>query len=65
MEYKPGDKIRYNPYRTTQMERTVIVHLRDPNIKHDKPGFVGEVWSGPEDGLMVWGLDEQIVSVNA
>ena len=43
--------------------RKVKVSNTDEDIKNGRPGFDGEVISGPEKGLGCWGYLDQIIHV--
>ena len=61
MDYEVGDIIEYRDFCGGL--RKVQVSLRDSDIKNGRPGFDGEVVSGPNAGLSVWGYDSQITRV--
>lgn len=57
MEYNVGDTIVYRTFGGEA--RTVLVTEKEDDVKNGRPGFDGVT----EDGVDVWGYDEQIVSV--
>ena len=61
--YQQGDRIEYYTYgdRPEDLRRVRVVWRTD-DIKHGRPGFVGEIMGGPGDGSKVWGYDDQIIS---
>lgn len=61
--YDVGSIIFYDAFGGTC--RKVRVTLRDENIKNGRPGFDGVIVGGPDEGLTVWGYDDQITRVAA
>jgi hypothetical protein len=60
-DYEAGDVIEYTAFG--RLTRVAAVEERDPEIKNGQPGFYGSVTGGPENGLWVWGYDDQITRV--
>lgn len=59
MDYNIGDKVVY----WSGGFRVVLVDEKDEDIKNGRPGFGGTVVGGPDDGMSVWGYDQQIERV--
>lgn len=57
-KYKVGDLVR-----TKYPARTVLVTERDPDLKNDKPGYVGILMTGHGKGMPTWGYDEEVGAV--
>jgi hypothetical protein len=57
LKYKAGSTIKYRPFGGPV--RTVVVEVREADVKNGRPGFVGTTTSGED----VWGYDDQIIEV--
>jgi hypothetical protein len=57
LKYKAGSTIKYRSFGGGV--RTVVVEVREADVKNGRPGFVGTTTSGED----VWGYDDQIIEV--
>jgi hypothetical protein len=63
IDYQQQDLVGYLTFGNDPIEdfRVVKIAWRTDDIKHGRPGFVGEEMGGAGDGAKVWGYDDQIV----